>query len=43
MESSAFQPDVVSVSRQTEPPTVTWPVWNSKRGETTRTNGGAAG
>ena len=30
-ELGVFQPDVVSISRQTEPPTVTWPVWNSKR------------
>mmetsp|Transcript_53859 Transcript_53859/g.123956 ORF Transcript_53859/g.123956 Transcript_53859/m.123956 type:complete len:303 (+) Transcript_53859:464-1372(+) len=37
------QPELVSSSIQIEPPIVTWPEWKAKRGDTTRTKGGAIG
>lgn len=46
MDSISFvlrQPLLVSSSMQMEPPTVTWPVRNLKRGRTTRTKGGVNG
>ena len=38
-----IQPEFVSDYMQIEPPTVICPVWNAKRGLTTRINGGVLG
>ena len=38
-----LQPAVVSSSMHSDPPMVTCPVWNLKRGRTTRMKGGAKG